>query len=364
MRYALILAGGSGTRLWPMSRARLPKQLIPFIAGKSLLQIGYERLEGLFPRERRYVCASEQQRAVMLAGLPGLSGANFLGEPSGRDTLNAVGLSAAVIAHRDPEAVIAVLTADHLIAPVGAFQRAIERGLRLVERSPETLVTFGIAPSGPLTCYGYLELGAPLDDGAYAVKQFHEKPDSATADRYFRAGRERYLWNSGMFVWRASTLLECIKRYEPEIHAGLSTIAASWGKAEQQAAVARAYSALKKISVDYAVMERASRDSAVRVATLPMALDWLDVGSWPSFANTCPRDAAGNALAAARHALVDTRGTLVASDDAAHLIAVIGCEDLIVVHTREATLVCRADQAERIKELHQLVGERFGPDYL
>ena len=364
MRHALILAGGSGTRLWPMSRARLPKQLIPFIGGRSLLELSYDRLDGLFARERRYVCAAEQQRASTLAALPGLASERFLGEPTGRDTLNAIGLSTAVIARQDPEAVIAVFTADHIIAPVEEFQRVIEQGLGLVERSPETLVTFGVSPTGPRTCYGYLELGASIDNGAFLVRQFREKPETDDALAYFEAGRERYLWNSGMFVWRAATLLECIQRYEPAVHAGLSEIAGAWGSARQEETLARVYPTLKRISVDFAVMEPAARDPEVRVAALPMALDWLDVGSWPAFARTCPQDADGNALAAARHLLLETKRTLVASSDPKHLIATVGCEDLIVIHTPEATLVCHSDQAETIKQLHQMLGERFGDECL
>ncbi len=201
MRYAMIMAGGSGTRLWPMSRAELPKQLIPFIEGKSLLRLAFDRFEGMIPAERRYVCAGLRHEQAILAAVPLLSPARFLGEPTGRDTLNAVGLSAFVLAGRDPEAVIGVFTADHLIEPVGEFQRIIAQGFALVERRHDVLVTFGIEPTGPATGYGYLELGEPMDDGAArAVRQFREKPPLATAEAYVQRGPEHYLWNSGMFV--------------------------------------------------------------------------------------------------------------------------------------------------------------------
>jgi mannose-1-phosphate guanylyltransferase len=364
MRYALIIAGGSGTRLWPMSRDVLPKQLIPFIEGKSLLEIAYERLEGLVPRDRRYVCAGEKHATAILAAIPGLQAAQFLGEPTGRDTLNAVGLGAAVIARDDPEAVIAVFTADHLIRPVDRFQQIIAQGFELAEQHPQTLVTFGIAPTQAATSYGYLELGEPLSSTARVVKQFKEKPDAATAQSYFAAGPECYLWNSGMFVWRAATLLECIRHFEPANAAGLARVAAAWGAPAQAAVLGEVYPTLRKVSVDFAVMEPASRDPSFRVAAVPMPLEWLDVGSWPMFAETCPRDEHGNALAAERHVLVDTQRTLVASSDPQHLIATIGCEDLIIIHTPDATLVCRADRAEEIKKVYGLVGERFGKEYL
>jgi mannose-1-phosphate guanylyltransferase len=364
MRHALILAGGSGTRLWPMSRASLPKQLIPFLGGRSLLQLAFDRLEPLIPADRRCVCAGDAHARVVREALPGLSAGGFLGEPVGRDTLNAVGFGAAVIARRDPEAVIAVFTADHLIEPVDRFQRIVESGLALVERHPGTLVTFGIAPTGPVTGYGYLELGRALEGEARLVSQFKEKPDAETARRYVEAGPDRYLWNSGMFVWRASTLLDCIRRYEPEVAAGLARIAEAWGTPRSAAVLAEVYPGLRKISVDHAVMEKASRDPAVQVAAVPMPLRWLDVGSWPSFAQACPRDADGNAVSAGKSLLLSTARTLVASDDPGHLVAVLGCEDLLVIHTRDATLVCRADQAEALKELHRRVGEQFGPGLL
>ena len=364
MRYALIIAGGSGTRLWPMSRGTLPKQLIPFIAGKSLLEIAYERLEGLVPAERRLICAGEKHARVILDSIPGLTPEQFLGEPTGRDTVNAVGFGAAVIARHDPEAVIAIFTADHLIRPVDRFQAIIAQGFEVAESHPECLVTFGITPTQAATCYGYLELSEPLGATARVVQRFKEKPDGATAQAYFAAGPERYLWNSGMFVWRAQTLLDCIRRFEPASATGLARVAQAWGQAEQTAVLNEVYPTLRKVSVDFAVMEPASRDPNFRVAAIPMPLEWLDIGSWPMFAETCPRDGQGNALAAQRHVLLDTERTLIASSDPGHVIATIGCEDMLIVHTPDATLVCRADRAEEIKKVYGLVGERFGKEYL
>ena len=359
MRYALIMAGGSGTRLWPMSRAALPKQLIPFIQGQSLLQLASDRLTGLVPPQNRFICASQQHADLICQSL-NLPADQILGEPTGRDTLNAVGFSAAVIAQRDPDAVIAVFTADHVIQPVDQFQKIVNHGYQLAEQAPHTLVTFGITPTAAATSYGYLQLGQSIDESARVVAQFREKPDRATAEQYFSAGPTRYLWNSGMFVWRAATLLDCIRRYEPANHAGLLKIGAAWPTPQRLAVLGEVFPTLKKI-VDFAVMEPAGRDPQVRVAAVPMPLQWLDVGSWPMFAETCPQDAAGNALGTNRVLLRETHGTIVASTDPHHLIATIGCDNLIIIHTPDATLVCRKDQAEAIKELQKQVGEKFGP---
>lgn len=364
MRHALILAGGSGLRLWPMSREKRPKQLVPLLNGKSLLAAAAGRLGDLVAPANRYVCAGEKHRAAVCAQLPDWPEENFIGEPVGRDTLNAIGLSAALIARRDPEAVMAVFPADHLIEPTGEFQDVMGRAFALAERRPEALITFGVPPLGPSTAYGYLEMGEPFAaSDARLVRQFREKPDAFKAGQYFQAGSDKYAWNSGIFVWRARTLVECIRRYRPDSGLEFERIAEAWDTSSRNSVLASVYPRLEKVSIDYAVMEPASQDPTVAVVALPMSLHWLDIGSWPSFGQTLDRDATGNAAAAERCVLQDCSRTLAISEDAAHLLAIVGCDDLIVVHTRDATLVCRADHAEGIKRLHQAVEGLFGQQY-
>jgi mannose-1-phosphate guanylyltransferase len=346
-----------------MSRAAFPKQLIPFLDGKSLLQLAYERCEGLIPAERRYVCAGQRHRDVILAGMPELDGTRFLGEPQGRDTLNAVGFAAAVLGATDPDAVIAVFTADHVIRPEEEFRHILNKAFDLVEREPETLVTFGITPTAPATGYGYLELGEAIDADARVVQQFREKPSREVAQRYLEEGPEHYLWNSGMFLWRAETLLDCIQRYEPTVWEGLMEIGDAWSTPNRDEVLTRVFPSLKKISVDFAVMEPASRETAVRVAAIPLALQWLDVGSWPTFAETRPRDEEGNAIGTDNVLLHETRNCLISSSEPDHLVATIGCQDLIVIHTGNATLVCSADMAEEVKKVQQMADERFDGRY-
>jgi mannose-1-phosphate guanylyltransferase len=363
MEYGVIMAGGSGTRLWPMSRSDRPKQILPVVNGRSLLQLSYERLLGLLPPERIFVCTAAAHAPAVLQNLPQMPKENLLGEPMGRDTANAVGFSAAVLHHRDPEAVCAVVTADHVIEPVAQFQKSVKAAFDVVAGRPKSLVTFGIIPTYGHTGLGYIHRGEALDvPGAYHVLGFHEKPDKALADRFVESGR--YYWNSGMFVWRCDTALEELAIHLPGSHKGLAQIAESWGSSQQEAVLKDVYPRLPKISIDYAVMEPASQQKGkASVVVVEMPVEWTDVGSWPALAEILPVDEHNNAVECKTCFCLDSDDNVIYSQDAGHLISLIGVSDMIVVQMPDVTLICPKDEAQRVKELVGKVKEKFGDKY-
>lgn len=368
MNYGVIMAGGAGTRLWPLSRGGTPKQLLPVIRGKSLLQLSYERLRGLLPADRIYVCTGSAHADAVLANLPELPKENLLGEPTGRDTANAVGFTAAVLHKRDPDAVMAVVTADHVIEPVDTFQASLQAAFDLVAQDPLALVTFGIVPTHGHTGLGYIHRGDafPLKSAkpanAFRVQAFKEKPDKATADRYVESGR--YYWNSGMFVWRCDTVLNDLAQFLPAAHAGWTQIADAWSTPARQQTLASVYPALQKISIDYALMEPASQHKGkAKVYTVEMPVEWLDIGSWPALAETLPTDEHDNATDCDTCVFLDSDNNIVISRDPGHLISTIGLSDMIIVHTKDVTLVCPKHEAQRVKDLVAKVKEKFGDRY-
>ncbi|MCP4758624.1 MAG: mannose-1-phosphate guanylyltransferase [Planctomycetes bacterium] len=358
MHHAMIMAGGSGTRLWPMSRGGRPKQMVPLVQGRSLLWHAAQRLDGLVPPDRQWICTGESHRSLILDDLDGFDDARIIGEPCPRDTVNAVALTAAVLHKADPTAVFAVLTADHLITPQSQFAACIETGFSLVSESPNRMVTFGIEPTYAATGFGYVELGDVIEGHTPArnTVRFVEKPDEATAQSYLESGR--FKWNSGMFVFSAAGFLEALERFVPESAAGMVEIAAAWGTPEQQDTLRRVYPTLPKVSVDYAIMEPASSDEHIQVCTVPMDVQWLDVGSWTAAGETIDPDEGGNrSFGPAEH--VDSTGVITVSEDDGHLIATIGCEDLVIIHTPKATLVCPKDRVQEVKTLHGQVSEEW-----
>ena len=356
MRHALVLAGGSGTRLWPLSTASRPKQLVPLLQGRSLLELAVARAGAVVPLDQVWLGCGEALREAV-ASVAGLRADRLVVEPSGRDTLAAVALGCAVIAEHDPDAVVAVLTADHLVEPVEQFAATLAAAYELAEARDDVLVTFGVVPDHPATGFGYLELGGPLQGSARTVTTFREKPELAVAEAFLAAGRSRYLWNSGMFVWRAATILRAVDTFVPSSAPVLRALGRAYGTPAWDALARDTWPTLARRSVDHGVMEPASTSPHFTVAAVPLETRWLDVGSWPAYGQALDADADGNRIGAARAVLQDSRDNVVASSDPDHLVALVGCEGLVVVHTPDATLVMPAAQAQRVKDLHARVTE-------
>ena len=357
MRYVVIMAGGSGTRLWPLSRQGTPKQLLPLVDGKSLLRLAFERSLASVPADRVWVVTGGAYADAVAADLPEIPAGNILGEPVGRDSLNAVAWPAAVLHRLDPDAVIAQVTADQVIEPTDLFAERLEVAFAVAEAHPDALVTLGVVPTSPHTGYGYLRRGEPLRgfEGAHRVLAFAEKPAREVAEAYLASGE--YWWNAGMFVWRAATLLEQLRLLLPATHAGVTELA------EHPERLADIFPGLAKTSVDYAVMEPVSLGrGTAHVAAVSLPVQWRDVGGYASLAEILGSDAAGNAVSGLSVAIDSTDNVVVNSDDGS-VIGLLGVSGLVVVRTPHATLVARAEDAERIKELVAAVTEQAGREF-
>ncbi len=356
MRHAVIMAGGAGVRLWPLSRKSRPKQILRLFSGTSLLRQSYERVAALLKPDQIHVITSSSHLPIVSKELPELPAANLIGEPVGRDTANAVGLAAAVLARRDPEAVIGVFTADHIISPLDRFCAAVEHAYETAEQQPDALVTMGIRPTRPDTNYGYIWRGQRVAEGVSEVKKFTEKPNVAKAMKYLSSGK--YLWNSGMFTWGARTILSQLKKHLPQSYDSISEIAGAWHTEERQQKLESLYPGLMKISIDFAVLERADR-----VLVVEMDCHWVDVGSWPAIESVVNADADGNVSACSHVVHLGSRGNIVVSEGK-HLIATIGVDDLVIVHSPDATLICTKRDAAGVKELVDNVRSEYGKEYM
>lgn len=356
---AVIMAGGSGTRFWPLSRQRAPKQFLRLFGQRSMLQQAFDRLRGLVPTRDVRVITGQHHQELVAAQLPELDPDQIVAEPTGRDTAPCLALAAALMVEEDPDARMLVLAADHLIPSVERFQTAVKAALELVDRHPAALVTFGIPPTRPATAYGYVRRGEPVLEShgvpIVRVQSFHEKPSEATARTYLDSGE--YYWNSGLFCWRAQTLLDELERHAPDIRSGVAKIAAAWNTPDREATLASEFPQLRKISIDYAVMEHSSD---VYMVEAPFA--WDDVGSWLALERVLEPDGDQNVGIGERLSLDTRKCTLVSSPG--HLVATIGVEDLIVVGTSDVTLVARREDEQTVKQLLASLADHGQAAYL
>lgn len=359
-RYAVILAGGSGTRFWPESRKRRPKQVLPITGKKPMIVETAARLAGLVPPSRILVVTHEEQAVTIRKLLPKLPKQNILAEPQAKNTAASIGWAASWI-EDSPESVLFVLPADHAIADAERFRADLRAAGEAAQAGG--LFTFGIRPSFPATGYGYLERGAasarPGGKPVHRVARFTEKPPRAEAERFLASGN--YFWNSGMFVWRKDAILAAVETHLPDLHAALGRLSAMRGKKNYPATLRREYARLASISVDYGIMEKARE-----VFMLEAGFPWSDVGSWLALYELRRREGESNVAAfpgGGDFLARDCRGVLAFSEEK-HLVAGIGVENLVIVHTADATLVCRRDRAEEVKHIVEELQRRKRKDLL
>jgi mannose-1-phosphate guanylyltransferase len=357
--YAVIMAGGGGTRLWPLSRRMRPKQMLRLISDDSLFQVAVKRLEGLFSPDRIYVVTVKEQAGVLQEQCPDIPPENFLLEPMPRGTASVVGLAAIAIQQRDPQAVIAILTADHFIANVERFHSLLCAAHEAALDG--YLVTLGITPTYPATGYGYIQsgelLGTYQNMDVFRVLRFTEKPDEPRAHLMLQAGD--HAWNSGMFVWRVEKILGEFSRQMPALDAQLQDISRTWNTPQRLERLNQVWPGIKAETIDYGIMENAQQ-----VAVIPAAdLGWSDVGSWDSLFDVLPADENGNIIMGGEHIGLSTKSSLVYVDREHRLIVTLGVEDLIVVDTGDVLLICRKDQAQKVRQVvNQL--KQINQDYL
>jgi mannose-1-phosphate guanylyltransferase len=359
MLHAVIMAGGAGTRFWPASRDDRPKLLLELVGSTSMIKATIDRLGDLVPPERTLVVTNQRLVEPIAAQLSQLSAAAIIGEPCKRDTAPCIGLAAMLLQRQDPDATMVVMPSDHVIQDEHKFREAVTQADALVQERPQRIVTFGIPPTYAAEIFGYVERAEPISGAGsaatYRVSQFREKPQATLARQYLESGS--FYWNSGIFVWKAQTILDQLAVHEPEMTAHLQAITAAHGGANFDEVFQEEFAAIEGRSIDYAVMEHATD-----VVVIEAPFDWDDVGSWQSLSRLLDSDEDQNVIDA-RHMGLDTTGCIIRGQPE-HLIVTLGVSDCIIVQTPDATLVANKHDEEAIRELVKMIEQRGWTEYL
>ncbi|HUI65999.1 MAG TPA: mannose-1-phosphate guanylyltransferase [Bacteroidota bacterium] len=357
---AVIMAGGVGTRFWPRSREKFPKHLLQLFGKGTMIQNTVKRLEPLVPPQDVLVVTNRLQKSQVVKQLPQLPEENIIVEPVGRNTAPCIGLAALHVHRMDPEAIMIVLPADHLIGDEKEFQRVLTLASETARESA-SLITIGITPSFPETGYGYIQFVGeegpqnPYHErGVLRVKTFAEKPNQQTAERFLASGD--FLWNSGMFVWRVDTILKQIEKCLPDTYGQLQKIDAAIGTSHYQQTLETAYGMIRGISIDYGVMEKAEA-----AYVIPGSFGWNDIGSWDEVYRVSGKDDSGNSVTG-KVIQKDTKNTYIYSPD--KVVATVGVEDLIIVNTEDALLICRRGRSQDVKEVSDYLKRKQMNEYL
>jgi len=358
--YAVIMAGGGGTRLWPLSRKATPKQMLQLVGERTLYQMAVDRLEGLFPSNHIFVVTADDQARQLQKQCPQIPGENYLLEPMPRGTASVVGLAALALQNLDPDATMAVLTADHFIENTDKFQRVLLSAYELAQQN--YLITLGICPSYPSIGYGYIHRGEAMEEHrgnmAYKVFEFKEKPDLQRAEEFVASGD--YDWNSGMFIWRVDEILREFKSQMPVLYQTLEKLGQVWAGEDRGQVLAKLWPEIKPETIDYGIMEHAEN-----IAVFPVEdLGWNDVGSWDSIFEVLPVDENQNIILNAKHVGMETNSSLVFAEHGKRLIVTIDVKDLVIVDTDDAILVCSREQAQKVRDMVKLLARSGYENYL
>lgn len=348
--YAVIFAGGVGSRLWPVSRVGSPKQMKPFLdSSDTLIQRTWQRIRLLLPAENIYLSTTASYAEMIAGQLPELIKTNLIIEPELRNTCPAIGLATGIVNQRHPGAFLMNVWADHYYGLEDAYVETIKKSYGIIKKHPEQIVSVGLTPEYPSAAYGYLEVepNSADKDGALKVKRFVEKPDMEKAAEFIKAGN--YFWNPALFMWQAEQMLNFYQQFAPEIYQGIDEIAAAWDTAERESILKKIYPGLTKVSIEYAVLEKGPS-----MLLLPASLGWRDIGSWQAVYDVMKAN--GDGVATKGKALtINSKDVLVFNEEEGTLVTVVGLEDIAVVNTPDAVLVIRKSRDQEVKKLIEKV---------